>query len=53
MTLYLNRHFALAAYLSMILSDLRSRAEAPTQTANDRRSFARAGNRYPLFGIML
>jgi hypothetical protein len=40
----LNRHFALAHCLSMIFSDLPSPAEA---------GFAKAGNRLPLFGIML
>jgi hypothetical protein len=39
-----NRHPALAFCLSMIFSDLPSPAEA---------CFAKAGNRLPLFGIML
>jgi hypothetical protein len=38
-------------YLSMILSDLASPAEAIF--ALGQQSFAKAGNRLPLFGIML
>src|SRR5207302_9442610 len=49
----LNRHFTLAYCLSMIFSDLPSPAEASYNTANGCRGFAQAGNRYPLFGIML
>jgi hypothetical protein len=37
----------------MIFSDLASPAEALDETASRRRGFAQAGNRYPLFGIML
>jgi len=39
----------------MIFSDLASPAEAACKSRNDRKSarFAKAGNRYPLFGIML
>jgi hypothetical protein len=37
----------------MIFSDLPSPAEASTQTTNRATGFAQAGNRYPLFGIML
>jgi hypothetical protein len=37
----------------MILSDLPSPAEASSQTTNGAKGFAQAGNRYPLFGIML
>jgi len=37
----------------MIFSDLPSPAEASSQTANCAKGFAQAGNRYPLFGIML
>jgi len=37
----------------MILSDLASFAEASNETANGWRGFAQAGNRYPLFGIIL
>ena len=47
-----NRCFALAYCSSMIFSDLPSPAEA----SNERQTvpgFAQAGNRYPLFGIML
>jgi hypothetical protein len=49
----LNRHFALAYCLSMIFSDLPSPAEASNETTNRRLGFAQAGNRFPLFGIML
>jgi len=38
---------------SMIFSDLPSPAEASSKTTNRARGFAQAGNRYPLFGIML
>jgi hypothetical protein len=38
---------------SMILSDLPSPAEASSKTTNRAKGFAQAGNRYPLFGIML
>jgi hypothetical protein len=37
----------------MIFSDLPSPAEAASQTTNRAKGFAQAGNRYPLFGIML
>jgi hypothetical protein len=37
----------------MMFSDLASPAEAPSKTMNRRKGFAQAGNRYPLFGIML
>jgi len=37
----------------MIFSDLPSPAEAPSRTMNLATGFAQAGNRYPLFGIML
>jgi len=37
----------------MIFSDLPSPAEASSQTTDRGRGFAQAGNRYPLFGIML
>jgi hypothetical protein len=37
----------------MIFSDLPSPAEAPNQTMERNNGFAQAGNRYPLFGIML
>jgi hypothetical protein len=37
----------------MIFSDLPSPAEASSRTAGDCQGFAQAGNRYPLFGIML
>jgi hypothetical protein len=37
----------------MIFSDLASPAEALTHTMNPTKGFAQAGNRYPLFGIML
>jgi len=39
----------------MILSDLASPAEAACKRGNDRElaGFAKAGNRFPLFGIML
>ena len=39
--------------LSMIFSDLPSPAEASNETTNRCLGFAQAGNRYPLFGIML
>jgi hypothetical protein len=45
----LNRHFALAYFSGMIFSP----AEASLETANTSEGFARAGNRFPLFGIML
>jgi hypothetical protein len=38
---------------SMIFSDLPSPAEASSQTMNRAMGFAQAGNRVPLFGIML
>jgi hypothetical protein len=38
---------------SMILSDLSSPAEASSHTTDRAEGFAQAGNRYPLFGIML
>jgi hypothetical protein len=37
----------------MIFSGLPSPAEASTGTAHASHGFAPAGNRYPLFGIML
>jgi hypothetical protein len=37
----------------MMFSDLPSPAEASSQTANRANGFAQAGNRCPLFGIML
>jgi hypothetical protein len=37
----------------MIFSDLPSPAEASNGTTKVRRGFAQAGNRYPLFGIVL
>jgi hypothetical protein len=51
--LTLNRHFALAYCLSMIFSDLPSSAEAGNEDAGGWHGFAQAGNRFPLFGIML
>ncbi len=37
----------------MILSNLPSPAEASSQNGEPRQGFAQAGNRFPLFGIML
>jgi hypothetical protein len=37
----------------MIFSDLASPAEASSQAMNLAKGFAQAGNRFPLFGIML
>jgi hypothetical protein len=37
----------------MIFSDLPSPAEASCKTRTRIKGFAQAGNRYPLFGIML
>jgi hypothetical protein len=37
----------------MTFPDLPSTAEASSQTMNRAKGFAQAGNRYPLFGIML
>jgi hypothetical protein len=37
----------------MIFSDLASPAEASNETVSGWQGFAQAGNRYPLFGIML
>jgi len=37
----------------MIFSDLPSPAEASSQVTSLATGFAQAGNRYPLFGIML
>jgi len=37
----------------MIFSDLPSPAEASNEPTRSWLSFAQAGNRYPLFGIML
>jgi hypothetical protein len=37
----------------MIFSDLPSPAEALSQMIDRSNGFAQAGNRYPLFGIML
>jgi hypothetical protein len=48
-----NRRPALAYCWSMMFSDLPSPAEASTQLTNCAKGFAQAGNRYPLFGIML
>ena len=36
-----------------MFSDLASPAEAPSHTINCTKGFAQAGNRYPLFGIMV
>ena len=36
-----------------MFSDLPSPAEASTQLTNLAKGFAQAGNRFPLFGIML
>jgi len=36
-----------------MFSDLASPAEAPSHTMKRSKGFAQAGNRYPLFGIML
>jgi hypothetical protein len=36
-----------------MFSDLPSPAEASSQMTNRETGFAQAGNRYPLFGIML
>jgi hypothetical protein len=44
---------ALDVIVSMIFSDLPSPAEASSQLNEPCRGFAQAGNRYPLFGIML
>jgi hypothetical protein len=44
---------ALAFCLSIIFSDLPSPAEASNETTNQCLGFAQAGNRLPLFGIML
>jgi len=38
---------------SMIFSDLASPAEASGHATKRTKGFAQAGNRYPLFGIML
>src|SRR5438309_9410613 len=38
---------------SMMFPDLPSPAEASSQTTNSAKGFAQAGNRFPLFGIML
>jgi hypothetical protein len=38
---------------SMIVSDLPMPDEAPIHTTDLCQGFAQAGNRYPLFGIML
>jgi hypothetical protein len=37
----------------MIFSDLASPAEAENEDTSGLHGFAQAGNRYPLFGIML
>jgi len=37
----------------MMFSDLPSPAEASNHTTSSAAGFAQAGNRYPLFGIML
>jgi len=37
----------------MIFSDLPSPAEAPSKNERHCHGFAQAGNRHPLFGIML
>jgi hypothetical protein len=39
--------------LSVIFSDLPSPAEASSRMTGRLEGFAQAGNRYPLFGIML
>ncbi|MGA8695532.1 MAG: hypothetical protein WB689_17170 [Xanthobacteraceae bacterium] len=49
----MKRRFASAFSLSMIFSDLASPAEASNETAIGCGSFAQAGNRQPLFAIML
>jgi len=48
-----NRHPALTSSSSMIFSDLASPAEASSPKTVSATGFAQAGNRYPLFGIML
>jgi hypothetical protein len=48
-----SRHPALGYPWSMMFSDLPSPAEASSQTTIRSKGFAQAGNRYPLFGIML
>jgi hypothetical protein len=40
-------------FVEMIFSDLPSPAEASTHTTEVAKGFAQAGNRSPLFGIML
>jgi hypothetical protein len=49
----MNRNPALAFCLSMIFSDLPSPAEASDERTRSWLGFAQAGNRLPLFGIML
>jgi hypothetical protein len=46
-------HFALAYRLSVIFSDLASPAEASLKVRSRQLGFAQAGNRRPLFGVML
>jgi hypothetical protein len=53
MALSSNRHHALAYCWSMMFSDLPSPAEASSETTIGDPGFAQAGNRHPLFGIML
>src|SRR5262245_27118267 len=48
-----NRHLAPTYSWSMIFSDLPSPAEASSHATDRAKSFAQAGNRYSLFGIML
>jgi hypothetical protein len=47
------RRVALSYYWSMIFSDLPAPAEASNQMTIRAKGFAQAGNRFPLFGIML
>ncbi|MFZ0238157.1 MAG: hypothetical protein WBG18_08515 [Xanthobacteraceae bacterium] len=51
--LRLIRYFVLACRLSVIFSDLPSPAEAFHNAKTRYLGFAQAGNRRPLFGIML
>jgi hypothetical protein len=48
-----NHHASLTLWLRMILSDLPSPAEASNERTRRWLGFAQAGNRFPLFGIML
>jgi hypothetical protein len=45
--------YAIGYLWSMIFSDLPSPAEASSQMNELSQGFAQAGNRFPLFGIML